>query len=83
MKSENTASEAGPNCCETPPAIEPGGGEISDTYNVVRNHSLQAEVFGDLFERLDVNKDGKITYEEFKVGINQDPFLVNVLFGPQ
>ena len=83
VKSENTASEAGPNCCETPPAIGPGGGEISDTYNVVRNHSLQAEVFGDLFERLDVNKDGKISYEEFKVGINQDPFLVNVLFGPQ
>jgi len=50
-------------------------------YTVARNTSLHAEILGDLFERLDVNKDGQISYEEFKNGISSDPFLIDALFG--
>lgn len=54
---------------------------VSLSYNIVRNTSFHAELLTELFERLDRNNDGKISYEEFKEGINRDPFLIDVLFG--
>ena len=60
----------------------PTSGETDSLHSTVaRNTSLHAEVLGDLFERLDANNDGQISYEEFKEGISKDPFLVDVLFG--
>ena len=61
------------------------GSERSATDSLQLNDSTQlhAEVLGELFERLDVNKDGQISYEEFKEGLNSDPILINVLFGTQ
>ena len=42
---------------------------------------LGAERLGDLFERLDANNDGLISYDEFRKGIVKDRYLIDVFFG--
>jgi serine/threonine protein kinase len=55
----------------------------ADSLQLNDSTQLHAEVLGDLFERLDVNNDGQISYDEFKDGINSDPILIDVIFGSQ
>jgi len=42
----------------------------------------QADALAHVFETLDVDGDGEISWEEFRTGVNRDPFLVNALLRP-
>mmetsp|Transcript_4477 Transcript_4477/g.6048 ORF Transcript_4477/g.6048 Transcript_4477/m.6048 type:complete len:498 (+) Transcript_4477:104-1597(+) len=52
---------------------------------IVKNDAsgvMQAEALGDLFESMDANSDGVISYEEFKLAIREKPYLVQGILDP-
>jgi len=53
--------------------------ESSDSHT--KEAYMTAERLADLFEAIDVNKDGNISYDEFRDGVQTDPFLIDVFFG--
>lgn len=42
----------------------------------------QADALAHVFETLDVDGDGEVSWDEFKAGVAKDPFLVNALLKP-
>jgi len=44
--------------------------------------AIQADVIGDLFETLDADMDGQVSFEEFKAAVAQKPFLMDHILQP-
>ena len=55
---------------------------MREDHGVEESENERSDKLGDIFEKMDVNKDGQISFPEFEQAVFADDFLSSLLLNP-